>query len=267
MSDQFYGNENHHLEIRAKVVAHMQQNRELYQAFVTDEAYPAYVARMGKPGTFATNIEVVACSRVFQCDILVHQLGQSVWRVSTLDSPPHHPVHIVYHAWEHYSSLRNLDGTGGPLKIQSVADGSSTGAVKQDQCAPAATGMESIVLKSLDELTELDLPKIRELLKKYRGNPSAVVDHILEERETQPRAEPPSTVSVPPAPAPDPACAPLAAAPSASKQKKLNRKDQVLANREKRKANKLKNGAAEQPVSAPPLPLPELLEELSYLHI
>ena len=65
---------------------------------------------------------LVACARAHEVDICIHQVGQPVWRIAP-DVPSRRPyaLHVVYHSWEHYSSVRLKNGPAdGPANIPST---------------------------------------------------------------------------------------------------------------------------------------------------
>ncbi|KAJ3092896.1 hypothetical protein HK102_000872 [Quaeritorhiza haematococci] len=147
---------------------------------------------MKRNGTYGGNMEVVAFARHYGVDIAVHQAGSPVWIVkgdnpneSTSSGSPPHPrrlLHIVYHSWEHYSSIRNVGGPmEGPPEIRIKPDPSLPPLEERPSDAPPSS-MELMILRSCDgQRNGVDLGRVRELLKKYRGNPNRVIDELFEE--------------------------------------------------------------------------------------
>ncbi|SJX66137.1 uncharacterized protein SRS1_13545 [Sporisorium reilianum f. sp. reilianum] len=94
------------------------------------------------------------------------------------------PLYIAYHNWEHYSSIRNLDGphSGLPrIKEQSIA--SAAAAANADSVAEASksaepTTEEKMVLQSISG--DHDLGEVRRLLEQNHNDWAHVVELILE---------------------------------------------------------------------------------------
>ena len=81
----------------------------------------------------------MAIARLYNLDIVIHQTNQAVWTVSgptSVRSGPARQLHIAYHDWEHYSSIRKLnDSSHDPALIHITLYSSApavTHAVKED---------------------------------------------------------------------------------------------------------------------------------------
>ena len=61
---------------------------------------------MRDDGTFGGNLELVACSKLLNISISIHQLGQKVWKINNDGATE---LQIVYHEHEHYSSTIKLN--------------------------------------------------------------------------------------------------------------------------------------------------------------
>ncbi|KAJ3323423.1 OTU domain-containing protein 3 [Blyttiomyces sp. JEL0837] len=206
LSDQLEGTPSHHPQIRQKVCKHMQENPDLYQPFMIDESLDQHISRMKKEGTYGGNEEVVAFARAYNIDIAIHQAGSPVWIVRGLDSDwdggggsngeqqqqQRKLIHIVYHSWEHYSSVRNIDDNGGSgppvIRIRPTGDydasvgsgGSSSGGGSKDPDAPPSA-MERMIM---DSVGTDDLVRVRTLLSECRGDPGRVMGILFDERES-----------------------------------------------------------------------------------
>ena len=184
IADQYFGNPQLYKEMREIICKHIADYEELYKDFITDdETFEHYIQRMKRDRSHGGNMELVAASRHFQRNVFVHQLRQPVWRIGDIenDQPS---LHIIYYSWEHYSSARNTDGphSGLPnINIQ-VAEQEChvpESGTKKEQIE--LTDFEKIVMQSVN-LEKKDLPQVRRLLEKHRGNPSAVVDELFEKQ-------------------------------------------------------------------------------------
>lgn len=104
---------------------------------------------------------------------------------STLQQPPeaYGPLYIAYHNWEHYSSIRNLDGphSGLPRIKEQIAaaaaasDADSRSTVKDDA---EPTTEEKMVLQSISG--DHDLQEVRRLLRENLNDWAHVVELLVE---------------------------------------------------------------------------------------
>ncbi|CAF4217279.1 unnamed protein product, partial [Adineta steineri] len=107
VADQMDGDQHRHASYRKKICDYMDNNREDFEPFIVDQTFDAFVRSLSKDGTYGGNECIVAFSRLFDAKICIHQLNQPVWIVCFSD-PPKHEIHISYHNYEHYSSVRSL---------------------------------------------------------------------------------------------------------------------------------------------------------------
>ncbi|KAJ2151810.1 2-oxoglutarate dehydrogenase E1 component [Coemansia sp. RSA 637] len=118
LADQVDGTPDTHLRHRESVCDYMHQHTDDFEPFIDSaQPYPRYVAHMRRPGEYGGNLELVAFARNYRVDIKVYQLGGTVFVISgappSNPDDPHRsmpPVHIAYHSYEHYSSVRNKHG-------------------------------------------------------------------------------------------------------------------------------------------------------------
>ncbi|KAJ3105012.1 OTU domain-containing protein 3 [Phlyctochytrium planicorne] len=193
LADQLEGNPNNHTYHRAIVCNHIQKHRDLYEGFFFDETLDQHLARMKRDGSYGENLEVVASARANKVDIAIHQAGLPVWLIKGSDfeaespasataSPPR-LIHIVYHSWEHYSSVRMIDdpGGGGPPVIQIKPSSGSVAPMFSGRDADAPpTPMEMMIMSTTGSK---DLKRIREMLTKSRGDPNRVIAELFEEQD------------------------------------------------------------------------------------
>ncbi|KAI8904130.1 hypothetical protein EDD86DRAFT_92560 [Gorgonomyces haynaldii] len=177
LSHQLYGTERQHLEIRKQIVQFLLENKQEYEPFIGNVSQ--YCKKMSKSGVYGTNVELAVASRVYGISIFVHQ-EETLYRLGEGKR-----IDVVYDAaLEHYDSTRVADPSQ-TLEPVSSDRKSNRDDKKREQ-------MAQIVLKSLDFLTERDIPRIFELLDKHRLNPSSVVDVLLESQDphSDPTAQP-----------------------------------------------------------------------------
>ena len=139
LSDQLYGSPSQHLQIRTDICNYISQHKEDFEPFVSSDeerGFERHLELMKQCGTYGGNLELVAFSRrfgvkvfVYQADGLVYAInpsesnetdtdssgGDEEGRPRTLETKK---AHIAYHAFEHYSSIRNAAGPfEGPPRI------------------------------------------------------------------------------------------------------------------------------------------------------
>ncbi|KAJ3176089.1 Monoacylglycerol lipase abhd12 [Irineochytrium annulatum] len=228
LADQIDGNPANHPKYRAAVCDHLHKYRNLYEVFVVDETYDQHLTRMRKDGIYGENMELVACARLHRLDICIHQLGQPPWVIKGSDFvgdgasssfeadpttcstsngaaslPSPRMIHIIYHSFEHYSSVRSIDDaldrnpTGVRMtraKAQAAATASeSKGApvirirTNKDAKPPPerdpdgpVTRMERTIMKGTG--CE-DLARIRGMLRDNLGEINKVMEVLCEERD------------------------------------------------------------------------------------
>ncbi|KAI1309128.1 hypothetical protein EDD11_004139 [Mortierella claussenii] len=181
-ADQYFGSEKDHASLRAEVCQYIDHHAEHFKAFLDNETVEAHVAHMRKNGTYGGNIELVAFARMKRVDIKVYQPGY-IFVIEGIDvkkegsSPGQRPImHIAYHSWEHYSSIRNIDGPheGLPeINPRSIKQQPLTKLSDQDPPRP----VESTIMK-VSGVQDLGL--VRELMEKYHGDFDSVINDLVE---------------------------------------------------------------------------------------
>ncbi|KAF9563645.1 hypothetical protein EC968_004801 [Mortierella alpina] len=179
-ADQFTGSEREHAALRAEVCRYIEDHAEHFKSFLDNETVEAHVAQMRKNGTYGGNIELVAFARMKRVDIKVYQPGY-IFVIEGIDvkkegsSPGQRPVmHIAYHSWEHYSSIRNIDGPHeGPPEINPRP-------IKQTPLTKLTSKdpPRSIERMIMEVSGVQDLELVRELLESYRGDVDSVYNDL-----------------------------------------------------------------------------------------
>ncbi|PLW18826.1 hypothetical protein PCANC_06636 [Puccinia coronata f. sp. avenae] len=168
LSDQLYGTPNRHLEIRQQVCLYLAQHESRYKAFVDmdeEESWESHLQLMAKQGTYGGHLELSAFANFHRRPIKIIQPGM-VYVISYEDESPsgssankakgkqllvakgkgkrpddsasavsssETPVYLVYHQWEHYSSVRNLDGPHSGIPNIRERDMESTVGLSQNE--------------------------------------------------------------------------------------------------------------------------------------
>ncbi|KAF9980858.1 hypothetical protein BGZ75_007891 [Mortierella antarctica] len=176
-ADQFTGSEREHAALRAEVCRYIEDHEEHFKSFLDNETVEAHVAQMRKNGTYGGNIELVAFARMKRVDIKVYQPGY-IFVIEGIDvkkegsSPGQRPV--MHIAWEHYSSIRNIDGPHeGPPEINPRPIKQTPLAKLTSQDPP-----RSIERMIMEVSGVQDLGLVRELLESYRGDVDSVYNDL-----------------------------------------------------------------------------------------
>lgn len=76
LSDQHYGNDKQHAEIRQRVCQFLRENEESYEMFVEDDqTFHWHVDNMENLGVFGGNMELAAFAKLEKVDIKIYQPG------------------------------------------------------------------------------------------------------------------------------------------------------------------------------------------------
>lgn len=109
VSDQLYGTEQFHSNLRQRACDYILRNRNRFIDFVEDDqSYEEYVADMRNEGVWADHIELQAISMACGVNIRIHQSGKPSYDIRNhlaVDAPV---IHLSYHFGEHYASVRPI---------------------------------------------------------------------------------------------------------------------------------------------------------------
>lgn len=119
LSDQLYGDESHCREIRSGSVGYIKAHPDRFAAFVGEfgESFDMYTKRLMQDAVYGGHLEVVAAAEHYAADIAIYQADQ-MYIVQPIEAVANKTLHIAYHTWEHYSSVRNKGGPhSGPPQV------------------------------------------------------------------------------------------------------------------------------------------------------
>ncbi|KAI9472259.1 MAG: hypothetical protein EXX96DRAFT_583432 [Benjaminiella poitrasii] len=158
-----------------------------------DQSFDHHVACMSQDATYGGNMELAAFAKLKKVDIKVYQPGL-IYVINGIDEGAEEEeeeeeeeerqvLHIAYHSWEHYSSIRNIDGPfSGPPEIQ-VSENKPTSAKEENAAQEDHEEEEELTSKEKvvrNACPDANIRKIRRLLIKYKGNPDKVIDALFE---------------------------------------------------------------------------------------
>ncbi|EGG00290.1 uncharacterized protein MELLADRAFT_118089 [Melampsora larici-populina 98AG31] len=211
LSDQSFGHEDLHDRIRQEVCDYLERNVEKYKDFVDtdeEESWETRLMEMRKLGTYGGHLELSAFANLHQRPIKVIQPGmiyiigyedQSASSVTSKNgkgkarhvesdgSSTSTPLYIVYHQWEHYSSVRNLAGPhSGPPQIRENLRPSSTSPKEETHFNsshdPTQLSTElNLLRKSLPEEVSYTNQELKEMISRT-GSWEKALEEVLEER-------------------------------------------------------------------------------------
>ncbi|KAF3219591.1 hypothetical protein TWF106_007011 [Orbilia oligospora] len=178
-----------------------------------DRVFQDYIKRMEKPGVYGDNLEIVAFARCYGVDVKIYQrefaylvsgerdageesdddAGNSMLGKEEPVVGERKVMHIAYHDWEHYSSVRNIDGPHKGLPNVSPKPLTEEGRQKQQKVLEEGVvimpWMEDVVEKSLPGDCIVTKQKIREALEKSKGDVGLAVSKLLDAAEADAEAE------------------------------------------------------------------------------
>lgn len=109
VSDQLYGCEDEHPNLRQLACDYLQQHADHYQHFIDEEqSFDEYVNEMRNDAVWADNLELQAISMACNVNIRVHQSGKPSYDIRNHPQSNANAIHLSYHFAEHYASVRPL---------------------------------------------------------------------------------------------------------------------------------------------------------------
>jgi len=108
ISDQVYGTQDRHAEVRKKCCEAMLANEAELINFLapgTRSSFSAYVRLLGRDGTWGGHLEMVALAGAYDRKVLVYRLGEEL-PTTIVEEGASGEMHLCYHerATAHYSS-------------------------------------------------------------------------------------------------------------------------------------------------------------------
>ncbi|KAI7732254.1 hypothetical protein M8C21_028411 [Ambrosia artemisiifolia] len=196
LADQLEGDEDVHAKYRKMVVQYIMKNRESFEPFIEDEVpFDEYCQSMEKDGTWAGNMELQAASLVTHSNICIHQKSSTRWYIKNFSDFDAKMVHLSYHDWEHYNSVRlkedPCNGPARPIIIKADVDLS----VKSHQTNAAVSKANSKAAKDVIQAESIrtvkagsgceDEGKIQQVLLQVDGDVDAAIEFIIAGQETE----------------------------------------------------------------------------------
>ncbi|CAM9911250.1 unnamed protein product, partial [Ectocarpus sp. 4 AP-2014] len=114
LADQLEGRSQDHSSVRAKVMDHLERNREVFEPYMEDdETFGDYLERMRGEAEWGGNQELVAASQLYKTNVVVHQFKAPRFFIPC--EKARRTIHLSYHGEHHYNSVRAIgDEANGP---------------------------------------------------------------------------------------------------------------------------------------------------------
>jgi len=113
ISDQIYGTEEHHLELRNWCMSYIVQEKEFFSQYIVGgtSAFSGYVANKRLSGEWGDDIEIEAFSEIYGCPIEIYAYDDKPMRTfheNTIIKEGQRPITLSYHGRSHYNSVSEL---------------------------------------------------------------------------------------------------------------------------------------------------------------
>ena len=163
-----------------------------------DRVFESHLLNMARGGTYGDNMEIVAFSSAYETDVKIYQRDFAYLVSANADASGRPIAHIAYHLWEHYSSIRNLNGPHSGLPTVAPKALSVEEERKQKEILEKTpyvqAWMVDVVSASLTFLT--DKTTIRQALEAAKGNVDVAVSNLMDAEEAGSASSQPESSSV-----------------------------------------------------------------------
>lgn len=113
VSDQLYGSESRHSELRQRACGYMRCHEDAFAPFIDDsKSFASYVQHMERENVWGGNIELQALSCCLLLDVRIHQVGAPSYDIKNdhgRRNKDKQTIHLSYHDGQHYASVRRID--------------------------------------------------------------------------------------------------------------------------------------------------------------
>ncbi|KAG9230778.1 putative OTU domain-containing protein 3, partial [Amylocarpus encephaloides] len=217
LSDQIYGDESKNMEIRANVVEYMREHKGELLPFIDvndgqrrnpkrkntadpqntpfsegpteaarENAFEDRLHRMAQFGTYGDNMEILAFAKCYNHDVRIYSHRGHVLNIRAADDDQERPIAwIAHHVWEHYSSVRCVDGPfeGLPnVQPKNVAEGAAESTETFPDRGPAIQDWQIKVVQT-SAGNPLDEDHMGPIISERRGHFGKFLSNLLENDE------------------------------------------------------------------------------------
>ncbi|PVD36855.1 hypothetical protein C0Q70_03845 [Pomacea canaliculata] len=196
LGDQLEGHSRNHFRHRQEVVQYMMEHRKDFEPFVEDDLpFDVHINNLKKLGTHAGNDAIVAFAKLHNVNIMIHQLGGKPLLIQgqATGGANIKQLHIAYHNFDHYSSVRRLnDNTESPANIriqdskESLKDShhaSTSYDTNTNGVVKAKRGIEHIEAEVIAATNCQDADQVREALLDCDYDADAAIAYLMQQLE------------------------------------------------------------------------------------
>jgi len=130
LSDQLNGNENDHKQYRKSIVNYMKVNHEDFAPFYIGD-FDKYLIKMGKDAEWGGNLELIAISKCYKVDIIIHQLDAAKYEILYPFGNALRSIHLAYTEGRHYMSVRQINDVGRGAAQEIILGNSSDNRIRE----------------------------------------------------------------------------------------------------------------------------------------
>lgn len=150
-----------------------------------DRVFESHLQSMSRGGTYGDNMEITAFSSAYDVDVKIYQRDFAYMISGQGEYSGRKVAHIAYHMWEHYSSIRNLDGPHDGLPVVTPKALTPEEEATQQKRLEGPVHIQpwqiDLVHKSLPFLA--DKPAIKRAIEAAGGDVNAAVSAMMDADE------------------------------------------------------------------------------------
>ncbi len=181
IADQFGVDHSKHHFYRTEIVQYMREHPDNFAPFIVDQTLEECCNAMQRDGTWGGNLELVACSLRFQCNVIIYQLNAPNFEITNFPKHSTKTLHLSYHMGEHYNSVIPLVNNEEILKQHGmiISTESSSENNSNNKKPVELSKKERIILQSTQCK---DIEHIRQVLQDMEDDMDAAIEFLVEEQ-------------------------------------------------------------------------------------
>lgn len=192
-----------HRQLRSVIMNHVEENKEFFSLFIEDdEHFDDYIKRMRGDG-WGGNLEMHACSVLFECNIRVYQDGMPSWTIQNFPEESRMMLHLSYHDGNHYNSVRESltghpasqrgisisDSDARPCPSDVLSSSRTASTIKEDVKEQEAHAIVRVLLHVVDDSPKVQVTFVLRKNKTKKGSKTkdeGSGDHSVSSRDMCP---------------------------------------------------------------------------------
>jgi hypothetical protein len=113
ISDQLYGSEESHIQVRRETLDYIETERNYFQSFIVNEPFDRYLERMRKDKEWGDNVELQAISEIYKARIEIFYASEIPIVIFSSQTKAERIFRIFYKNMNHYDSIVEANGGEG----------------------------------------------------------------------------------------------------------------------------------------------------------